>query len=197
MGSLDLICGVDEAGRGPWAGPVCAGAVILAPDTAINGLDDSKKLSAKRRETLAAEIRGCALACATGWAWPEEIDRLNIRLATHLAMRRAIAGLSHAPDLLHIDGNDCPDALPCRAETIIRGDATHPVISAASILAKTSRDALMVAADIDHPGYGFAAHKGYGTRGHSQALARLGPSPIHRRSFAPVARMIAAGCAHT
>jgi ribonuclease HII len=188
LGSLDLICGVDEAGRGPWAGPVCAGAVILAPDTAINGLDDSKKLSAKRRETLAAEIRGCALACATGWAWPEEIDRLNIRLATHLAMRRAIAGLAHKPGRCVIDGNDTPEGLPCPAETIVGGDGLHPAISAASILAKTARDALMIAAEDEYPGYGFAAHKGYGTRAHGEALARLGPSAIHRRSFAPVAR---------
>lgn len=190
MDTVDLICGIDEAGRGPWAGPVCAGAVILAPGRVITGLADSKKLSPARRTALADEIRRHALGFALGWASPEEIDRLNIRRATHLAMLRALKGLAHMPDRCLIDGNDCPEGLPCPAETIVAGDGLHPAISAASILAKTARDALMVSAEADYPGYGFAAHKGYGTRAHSQALARLGPCAIHRRSFAPVAKAL-------
>ncbi|NBC20942.1 MAG: ribonuclease HII [Alphaproteobacteria bacterium] len=194
MRSPELICGVDEAGRGPWAGPVCAGAVILAPDHAIAGLSDSKKLSASRRTALAREIRNGAGAFALGWASPEEIDRLNIRRATHLAMRRAVEALGESPHRALIDGNDCPEGLPCPATAIIRGDATHAVISAASILAKTARDAVMLSAETEYPGYGFASHKGYGTSAHGEALMRLGPSPLHRHSFAPVAK---ARAAHT
>lgn len=185
-GLFELICGVDEAGRGPWAGPVCAGAVILDPDAPIIGLTDSKKLSEKKRIALAIEIRERALSWALGWAQPLEIDEINIRQATHLAMRRAISGLTSAPDRIIIDGNDCPTGLPAPARTIVKGDLTEPAISAASILAKTARDALMVEADVKHPGYGFAGHKGYGTKAHSEALAELGPCPIHRMSFAPV-----------
>ncbi len=190
MDTVDLICGIDEAGRGPWAGPVCASAVILAPDRTIAGLADSKKLSPTRRAALADEIRSHALGFAIGWASPDEIDRLNIRRATHLAMLRAVSGLAHMPDRCVIDGNDCPEGLPCPAETIVGGDGLHSAISAASILAKTARDALMISADADYPGYGFAAHKGYGTRAHCEALARLGPCAIHRQSFAPVARAL-------
>ena len=190
MTSLDMICGVDEAGRGPWAGPVCAGAVILGTRPAIEGLADSKTLSPSRRAALAGEIRREAVAFAIGWASPEEIDRLNIRRATHLAMIRAVTALQCVPERIQVDGNDCPDGLPCPAEAIIGGDATHPAISAASILAKTARDGFMVSACEAHPGYGFSAHKGYGTRAHAEALSRLGPAPIHRRSFAPVAKVL-------
>lgn len=181
-----LICGVDEAGRGPWAGPVCAGAVILDPDRPILGLTDSKKLSEKKRDQLAIEVKSSALSWALGWASPEEIDALNIRQATHLAMRRAIAGLSVVPSEILIDGNDLPNDLPAQGRTIIKGDLTEPAISAASILAKTARDTLMKDADLKHPGYGFAGHKGYGTKAHSEALSAMGPCPLHRMSFAPV-----------
>ena len=190
MMTIDPVCGIDEAGRGPWAGPVCAAAVILDPARPIAGLDDSKKLSEKRRIALAAEIREAALAWSIAWSEAEEIDRVNIRQATHLAMVRAVEGLSIAPGQALVDGNDCP-ALPCPAEAIIKGDGKVPAISAASILAKTARDALMVALDARCPGYGFAAHKGYGTRVHADAMHRLGPSPHHRMSFRPVA--VAAG----
>lgn len=181
-----LICGVDEAGRGPWAGPVTAAAVILDPAKPIEGLTDSKKLTEVRRETLAALIRDRALAWCIAHASVEEIDRLNIREATFLAMRRAIEGLRFAPSLALIDGNALPGGLTCAARAIVKGDLTEPVISAASILAKTARDALMQDLDVAHPGYGLARHKGYGTAAHAEALSRLGPAPCHRMSFAPV-----------
>lgn len=183
---FELICGVDEAGRGPWAGPVCAGAVILDPGQPIEGLTDSKKLSAKKREALVPEIKAKALSWALGWADANEIDQLNIRQATHLAMRRALAGLSGVPTLILIDGNELPSDLPAPGRTIIKGDLTEPAISAASILAKTARDALMMEADDTYPAYGFAGHKGYGTKAHSEALTAHGPCPLHRMSFAPV-----------
>jgi ribonuclease HII len=186
MGSGPLLCGVDEAGRGPWAGPVTAAAVILDPARPIEGLTDSKKLSEKARARLAPQIRACALAWAIAEASPEEIDRLNIREATFLAMRRALAGLSAAPDEILIDGNALPGSLGAPARAIIKGDLTEPAISAASILAKTARDARMAALCAAFPGYGFGQHKGYGTSAHAEALGRLGPSPIHRASFAPV-----------
>lgn len=186
MGSLALLCGIDEAGRGPWAGPVCAGAVVLDPIRPIEGLTDSKALSEKRRSALAINIKTTASGWALGWASPEEIDALNIRQATHLAMRRATEALSCVIGHIIVDGNDCPAGLPAPAETRIKGDLTVPEISAASILAKTARDVLMVEMDQLHPGYGFAGHKGYGTKAHSEALSRLGPSPIHRMTFAPV-----------
>ncbi|MEM1105288.1 MAG: ribonuclease HII [Pseudomonadota bacterium] len=185
-------CGVDEAGRGPWAGPVCAAAVILHPDRPIDGLADSKTISAGRREALAAIITERAKAHAWGWASVSEIDRLNIRQATHLAMRRAISALDTRPDSALIDGHEVPNALDCPAEAVVKGDQLIACISAASILAKTARDAWMRAAEADHPGYGFARHKGYGTAAHAAALAALGPSPIHRRTFAPVARLLEA-----
>lgn len=188
MSGVAILCGVDEAGRGPWAGPVCAAAVILAPDGAPDGLTDSKRLTPRQREELATEIRACARAYALGWADVAEIDAFNIRQATHLAMRRAVAALGLIPHAALIDGNDPPGGLPCPARTIIKGDLTEPAISAASILAKTARDALMAELCARHPGYGFSAHKGYGTPDHAQALARLGPCPQHRMSFAPVAR---------
>ncbi|WP_291204385.1 ribonuclease HII [Hyphomonas sp.] len=181
-----LTCGVDEAGRGPWAGPVTAAAVILDPARAIPGLTDSKKLSEAARDRLAPEIRARALAWAVAEASPEEIDRLNIREATFLAMTRAIAALSRAPAEILIDGNALPKALPAPARAVVKGDLTEPAISAASILAKTHRDAQMKAFCTQHPGYGFSQHKGYGTAAHAQALARLGPCILHRMSFAPV-----------
>ena len=190
MSHLARICGVDEAGRGPWAGPVCAAAVILHPGRPIGGLTDSKKLSARRRAELAREIRAHALSACIGWASADEIDALNIRQATHLAMRRAINGLQTQPGEVLVDGNDLPGDMPCRARAIIKGDLTEGCISAASILAKTARDAWMAAADERYPGYGFAQHKGYGTRAHSVALQKLGPCPIHRRTFAPVQRVL-------
>ena len=181
-----LTCGVDEAGRGPWAGPVTAAAVILDPACPIAGLTDSKKLSEAARDRLAPLIRDRALAWAIAEASPEEIDRLNIREATFLAMTRAIAGLARAPAHILIDGNALPKNLPATATAIIKGDLTEPAISAASILAKTHRDAQMKAYCAQHPGYGFSQHKGYGTAAHAEALVRFGPCALHRRSFAPV-----------
>jgi ribonuclease HII len=186
MQHLAFTCGVDEAGRGPWAGPVTAAAVILDPARPIAGLTDSKKLSEAARDRLAPEIRDRALAWSIAEASPEEIDRLNIREATFLAMTRAVAGLSAKPAAILIDGNALPKNLPAPARAIIKGDLTEPAISAASILAKTYRDAQMKAYCAEHPGYGFSQHKGYGTAAHAEALARLGPCAIHRRSFAPI-----------
>ncbi|MCB1906862.1 MAG: ribonuclease HII [Rhodocyclaceae bacterium] len=184
-----LTCGVDEAGRGPLCGPVVAAAVILDPAAPISGLADSKKLSAKRREQLAAEIRAKALAWAVSEASVAEIDRLNILHASLLAMRRAVAALSPAPELALIDGNRCPE-LACEARAVVGGDAVEAAISAASILAKTERDAGMVALDARHPEYGLAAHKGYPTAAHLAALRRHGVRDFHRRSFAPVRALL-------
>jgi ribonuclease HII len=184
-----LVCGVDEAGRGPLAGPVVAAAVVLDPARPIPGLRDSKQLSAAQRDRLAAQIRGAALCWAVGRAEPAEIDRLNILHATLLAMRRAVEALTVRPARALVDGNVCPP-LPCDCEAVVRGDAAVPAISAASILAKVTRDAEMLALEARWPGYGFAVHKGYPTRLHLEALARLGPSPVHRRSFAPVRRLL-------
>ena len=180
-----LTCGVDEAGRGPLAGPVVAAAVILPPNTPLSGLNDSKKLSPRQRERLAAEIRATALAWAVAEASAAEIDEWNILRATLRAMARAVAALPVMPDEVLVDGNQAP-ALEVPVRTIIGGDALEPAIMAASILAKTHRDARLVALEARHPGYGFARHKGYGTAAHLAALARLGPCPEHRRSFAPV-----------
>lgn len=180
-----LTCGVDEAGRGPLAGPVVAAAVILPPGASLSGLNDSKKLSPRRRERLAAEIRTTALAWAVAEASAAEIDEWNILRATLRAMARAVAGLPVTPDEVRVDGNQAP-ALAVPVRTIIGGDALEPAIMAASILAKTHRDARLVALDARYPEYGFARHKGYGTAAHLAALARLGPCPEHRRSFAPV-----------
>lgn len=180
-----LTCGVDEAGRGPLAGPVVAAAVILPPNTPLSGLNDSKKLSPRRRERLAAEIRATALAWAVAEASAAEIDEWNILRATLRAMARAVAALPVMPDEVLVDGNQAP-ALEVPVRTIIGGDALEPAIMAASILAKTHRDARLVALDARYPEYGFARHKGYGTAAHLAALARLGPCPEHRRSFAPV-----------
>ena len=180
-----IVCGVDEAGRGPLAGPVYAAAVILDPARRVNGLADSKVLTAERREVLAARIRERAIAWAVGAASVEEIDRLNIFHAAMLAMRRAVAQLGVRPDEAWIDGNHCPD-LGCTAKAFVDGDAHHRVISAASILAKTARDAEMCALGERYPAYGFARHKGYATAEHLDALGRHGPCEIHRRSFHPV-----------
>ncbi len=180
------IAGVDEAGRGPLAGPVVVAAVILDPARSIDGLADSKILSAVRRERLALEIRSRALAFAICVVEAEEIDQLNILGATMIGMSRAVAGLSIRPILALIDGNRVPKDLPCCGRAIVRGDATEAAISAASILAKTARDHIMRELDSIHPGYGFAKHKGYPTAAHVESLQRLGPCPQHRRSFAPV-----------
>ena len=188
-----LICGVDEAGRGPLAGSVVAAAVILDPANPIAGLADSKKLSAARREKLAHEIRTHALAWAIGEASAAEIDEINILQATFLAMRRAVAGLSVKPSHALIDGNRIPPGLLCPAEAIIKGDAKEPAISAASILAKTHRDAQLLELDVMFPQYGFSRHMGYPTAAHLQALQQYGPSPVHRRSFAPVAQSVLPG----
>jgi ribonuclease HII len=185
------VCGVDEAGRGPWAGPVFAAAVILVMDDRIEGLDDSKKLSPRQRETLEVHIKARALAWAVGSASVEEIDVLNILQATGLAMRRAVESLSVSPRLARVDGNYA-FKLPCRVETVVNGDSLHPEISAASILAKTARDRLMVTMDVLYPGYGFASHKGYGVQAHAEALKTLGPCAIHRSTFKPVRAVAAA-----
>jgi len=180
-----LACGVDEAGRGPLAGSVVAAAVILDPARPIPGLDDSKKLSAKTRERLYDEIVRDALAYSIAEASVAEIDSLNILQATMLAMRRAVEGLSVTPDLAYIDGNRCP-AIAVRAEAVVGGDALVPAISAASILAKVTRDRQLAMLHVAHPHYGFDAHMGYGTAQHLAALAKHGPCVHHRRSFAPV-----------
>ena len=185
-----LVAGVDEAGRGPLAGPVVVAAVILDPARPIAGLDDSKKLSERRREALYPQVIERALAHCVIVVEAEEIDRLNIFQATMAGMSRAVAGLSPAAHEALIDGNKLPRDLPCAGRAIVGGDALEPAISGASILAKVTRDRLMVAMDVVHPGYGFAVHKGYPTPAHLDALQRLGPCPQHRRSFAPVTRAL-------
>lgn len=180
-----LMAGVDEAGRGPLAGPVFAAAVMLDGARPIEGLADSKILSAGQREELAVLIRERALCWAVGRAEVEEIDRINILQASLLAMKRAVKALSLPPHLVMVDGNQ-PPALDCRVQTVVRGDALVPAISAASILAKVARDDEMRELDRRFPGYGFSHHKGYTTPQHLNALAKLGASPVHRRSFAPV-----------
>ena len=179
------VCGIDEAGRGPWAGPVCAGAVILRPRRIPKGVDDSKKLSARRRTELELVIKETALAWGVGFASPEEIATLNIVQATGLAMRRAVEAMATAPIFALVDGNYAFD-LPCPVRTVVGGDALSASIAAASILAKTARDRLMAEMDEVYPGYGFAGHKGYRARVHADALLKLGPSPIHRMTWGPV-----------
>jgi len=190
-----LIAGVDEAGRGPLAGPVVASAVILDPARPIEGLNDSKKLSESQREKLAPLIRERAIAWAVASAEVDEIDRINILQATLVAMIRAVGRLSAKPAHMQVDGNKLPNIadlpFPCTAEAIVDGDALIPAISAASILAKTTRDALMMKLDSQYPGYGFAIHKGYGTAMHLRALRELGPCAIHRKTFGPVKLMMA------
>ena len=181
--SAALVCGVDEAGRGPLAGPVYAAAVILNPARRINGLADSKVLTPERREVLAARIKERATAWSVAFATVEEIDRFNIFHASMLAMRRAVQGLAIPPSEAIIDGNSCPPGLGCPARAIVDGDASERPISAASILAKTARDAEMTALHDRYPQYGFDKHKGYATAEHLEALGRVGPCEIHRRSF--------------
>ena len=185
-----LMAGVDEAGRGPLAGPVVASAVVLDRARPISGLADSKKLSAKRRDFLAEEIKRHALAWSVAWADPAEIDAINILAATMLAMRRAILGLSFKPCKVQIDGNRLPnlrfDGAFIDGEAIIGGDDIVPAISAASIIAKTTRDQMMFELDLIYPRYEFARHKGYGTEIHRQKLREFGPCREHRQSFAPV-----------
>jgi len=202
--------GVDEVGRGPWAGPVCAGAVILHPARPIAGLKDSKKLTARRREALSPQIQTQSLAWGLGWASAQEVDAYNILVATFWAMQRAVrdclSRLTSVPDAeaaytadafaIRVDGQALPgrvlglDAWPWATEAVVGGDALVAEISAASILAKVARDAEMARLDTVYPGYGFAQHAGYGTALHQRALADLGPCPEHRRSFAPIARLI-------
>ena len=179
---IALVCGVDEAGRGPLAGPVCAGAVILPEGCDIPGLDDSKKLSEKKREALFAEIQEKAVASAVAFATVEEIEEMNILSAALLAMNRAIAGLSPAADFALVDGNTVRD-IATAARAVIGGDGKCACIAAASVLAKVTRDRLMVQMAETYPEYGFEKHKGYGTKAHYAALERYGPSPIHRMSF--------------
>lgn len=183
--AADLTCGVDEVGRGPLAGPVVTAAVILDPARPIKGLADSKKLTAQRREALYEEIVERSLAYCIAEASVGEIDSLNILQATMLAMQRAVNGLSRVPTLALIDGNRCP-VLPMRSEAVIKGDDKVPAISAASILAKVTRDRQLIALHEEFPQYGFDEHVGYGTPRHLEALRRHGPSPHHRQSFAPV-----------
>lgn len=183
-----LCAGVDEAGRGPLAGPVFAAAVILDDTKHIEGLNDSKRLSAPQREALAVEIRQRALAWCIASASVLEIDRLNILGATMLAMRRACEGLQRAPQQVLVDGNQVPKGLACAAQYVIGGDAKIPAISAASILAKTARDAYCLDMHVRYPDYAFDQHKGYATALHLQRLLELGPCEEHRRSFAPVRR---------
>ncbi len=185
----ELRAGVDEVGRGPLAGPVVAAAVILDPAAPIDGLADSKRLTARRREVLAREIRERALAWALGRAEVEEIDRLNIHHATLLAMRRAIEALRHTPASVVVDGIHLP-VVSCPARAIVGGDRQVAEISAASIIAKVARDGEMTELAVCHPGYGFEIHKGYPTPAHLAALDRLGPCPAHRRSFRPVAERL-------
>ena len=179
------VCGVDEAGRGPWAGPVSAAAVILDPKRTPKGVNDSKKLTATERERLEIEIKAKAIAFAVAFASVEEIAALNILHATGLAMHRAVSALHLPPVIALVDGNYA-FRLPCEVKTVVQGDALSLSIAAASILAKTARDRLMLEMDVAYPGYHFASHKGYGAPRHIEALKALGPSPIHRAGWAPI-----------
>ncbi len=185
MGQGTVIAGVDEVGRGPWAGPVTACAVILDPMNIPDGLNDSKKLSAKRREALAADILSCAQV-SIAHASVEEIDRMNILHASLLAMRRAVEGLPQVPQFALIDGNKIPPGLPCQAEAVIKGDGKSASIAAASIVAKVTRDEIMVALAQQFPGYGWETNAGYPSKSHREALQNLGVTPHHRRSFKPI-----------
>lgn len=183
------VCGVDEAGRGPWAGPVSAAAVILDPARIPRGLDDSKALSERRREALEPEIKAAALAWGVGFASVAEIDGMNILQATGLAMRRAVEALALAPAFILVDGSFRFD-LPAPVRPVVRGDSLSVSIAAASILAKTARDRVMIALDEKWPDYGFAAHKGYHAPRHVEALRRLGPCPAHRMTWAPIRALL-------
>jgi len=184
-----FVAGVDEVGRGPLAGPVVAAAVVLPVSAALEGLTDSKALREPQRQALDVQIRARAIAWALGEASVEEIDTLNILQASLLAMRRAVAGLGVAPSTAWVDGNQHP-RVPMMVRTVVGGDGMIPAISAASVVAKVARDAMMVEFDAQYPGYGLAQHKGYGTAMHRRALEQRGATPIHRRSFAPVARLL-------
>jgi ribonuclease HII len=185
---IATVCGIDEAGCGPWAGPVVAAAVILDPARTPEDIDDSKKLSEAKREALFAEISACAI-CGIGIADVERIDRDNILAATLWAMGEAVKQLKTLPHLAFVDGNRAP-SLPCPVETIVDGDRLSLSIAAASIMAKVTRDRIMAGLDLELPGYGFASHKGYGTEAHRAALLALGPSIHHRKSFAPVKALL-------
>jgi ribonuclease HII len=188
VAAIQWVCGVDEAGRGPLAGPVYAAAVILDPSNPIAGLKDSKVLTPAKRETLAVLIKERAVAWHIASASVQEIDQINILQATMLAMKRAVEGLSTKPQLALVDGNRAP-RLTCAVKTIVKGDAIEPAISAASILAKTERDSFLQALALQFPQYGFEQHKGYGTAAHIEAINQYGPCPEHRRSFAPVSQL--------
>lgn len=190
IGIVEIICGADEAGRGPIAGPVYAAAVILDPDNPIEGLKDSKKLSEKQRDALAPEIKAKAKTWAIASCTIEEIDQLNILWASMLAMKRAIESLKVKPTIALIDGNRTPKGLTMPSEAIVKGDAKVPEISAASILAKTARDAVMMELHAQYPEYGFDRHKGYPTAYHLKQLKKHGVSPVHRRSYAPVRQLL-------
>jgi ribonuclease HII len=183
------VCGVDEAGRGPWAGPVVAGAAIINPTCVPVGLNDSKKLSAMRREVLFEQLLRCA-ETGVGIATVEEIDRLNILNATYLAMRRAVAALPRSPAFALIDGNKIPSDLPCPALAIVKGDGRSLSIAAASIMAKVTRDRLMTELSREWPGYGWERNAGYGVKAHAAALLELGVTPHHRRSFKPIHKIL-------
>ncbi len=187
---MKWIAGIDEAGRGPLAGPVVAAAVILDPDRPIEGLDDSKKLSPLRRSELAVIIKSKARDWSIAWANVAEIDRINILEATMLAMERTLNKLKMAPDLVRVDGNRLPRSMPYSAEAVVKGDQLHAEISAASILAKHTRDRIMCRLCRQYPQYGFSKHKGYPTRAHIEALVKYGVSKHHRASFAPVRRIL-------
>lgn len=180
---FSALCGIDEAGRGPLAGPVCAAAVILDPTEPLEGLDDSKKISPRRREILFSQITAKALAFGVGWADEKEIDQLNILQATFLAMHRAVEQMGLNPDLLLVDGNRDPGFSGIETVCVVGGDRQSASVAAASILAKVSRDRYMEKMEEAYPGYGFAKHKGYGTKDHRQAILEKGPCPIHRESF--------------
>ncbi len=186
------VCGIDEVGRGPWAGPVVAAAVILDPDAIPEGLDDSKRLAAPRREELAALLHSVAII-GVGVASVAEIDTMNILQASFLAMRRAVASLAQRPVLALVDGHLHPPGLPCPCRPIVGGDRLALSIAAASIVAKVARDRTMVALSQQFPGYGWETNMGYGTRGHSEGLSRMGVSPHHRRSFQPIHDMLCEG----
>jgi ribonuclease HII len=183
-----IICGIDEAGRGPWAGPVVASAVILDPSNFPQGLNDSKKLTPEKREALFDPIMNSA-DVGVGIVSAAEIDEINILQATYLAMRRALQNLKSQPTLALVDGNRAP-LLPCSVQTIVKGDAKSLSIAAASIIAKVTRDRIMVEMDSQYSGYGFAKHKGYGTAAHAAALAKYGPCTEHRRSFKPISKLV-------
>ena len=192
-----LVAGVDEAGRGPWAGPVVAGAAILNPKTLpqdlIDGLDDSKKLKAEKREVLLRRLEDSDAVLGIGIASVVEIDQLNILQATMLAMRRAVADLGVVPDYALIDGNRVPDGLACGAEAVVKGDGRSLSIAAASIVAKVSRDRMMAELDRQYPGYGWAANAGYGTKAHQEGLLKFGVTPAHRKTFSPIRKMLSPG----